>query len=136
MTSASFTLSSSSSLIPSSLPTPTSIGGRRRIISSAAGLFRLRCAVSTTASSSPVAFPKKKHWKIGEYPDFSEVSVSHLNNKKGRRTPIKNIKKKINRKNTANPWVDTVPEALSDCIDKKQWQQALQVFFSFNSSYY
>ncbi|MCD9645136.1 serine/threonine kinase [Datura stramonium] len=31
-------------------------------------------------------------------------------------------------KNTANPWVNTVPEALSDCIDKKQWQKALQVF--------
>ncbi|XP_049413989.1 pentatricopeptide repeat-containing protein At3g06430, chloroplastic-like isoform X2 [Solanum stenotomum] len=119
MTRASFTLSSSSSLIPS----PTSIGGRRRIITGAG--VGLCCAVAATSSSSRIAFEKKKQWKEGEYPGFSEVSVSHLNNKKGRRTPIN---KKIHRKNTANPWVKSVPEALSDCIDKKQWQQALQVF--------
>ncbi|XP_015062643.1 pentatricopeptide repeat-containing protein At3g06430, chloroplastic-like isoform X2 [Solanum pennellii] len=120
MTSGSFTLSSSSSLFPSS----TSIGGCRRIITGV-GLYRLCSAVAATTSSSRIAFERKKHWKEGEYPGFSEVSVSHLNNKKGRRTPIN---KKIDRKNTANPWVNTVPEALSDCIDKKQWQQALQVF--------
>ncbi|PHU29978.1 Pentatricopeptide repeat-containing protein, chloroplastic [Capsicum chinense] len=116
---------SSCSIIPSPLPTPTSIGGRRRIITTGACLFRHRCAVAATASSSLVAFSKMKHWKEGEYPGFSEVSVSHLNNKKGRRTPFK---KKIDRKNAGNTWVNTVPEALSDCIDKKQWQQALQVF--------
>lgn len=121
MTSGSFTLSSSSSLFPS----PTSIGGCRSIITGV-GLYRLCSAVAATTSSSRIAFERKKHWKEGEYPGFSEVSVSHLNNKKGRRTPIN---KKIDRKNTANPWVNTVPEALSDCIDKKQWQQALQVFF-------
>ncbi|KAH0730158.1 hypothetical protein KY290_001217 [Solanum tuberosum] len=124
MRSASFTLSSSSSLIPS----PTSIGGRRRIITGAGagvGLCRLCCAVAARTSSSRIAFEKKKQWKEGEYPGFSEVSISHLNNKKGRGTPIN---KKVHRKNTANPWVNTVPEALSDCVDKKQWQQALQVF--------
>ncbi|KAK4380163.1 hypothetical protein RND71_002025 [Anisodus tanguticus] len=83
------------------------------------GLLRFRCAIAATASSSsPVAFQRKKHWKEGEYPGFSEVSTSHLNNKKGRKT---NIKKK-----SANPWVNTVPEALSDYIHKKQWQQALK----------
>ncbi|KAF3628978.1 hypothetical protein FXO37_29133 [Capsicum annuum] len=113
MASASLSSCSSSSIIPSPLPTPTG-----------ACLFRHRCAVAATSSSSLVAFSKMKHWKEGEYPGFSEVSVSHLNNKKGRRTPFK---KKIDRKNAGNPWVNTVPEALSDCIDKKQWQQALQM---------
>lgn len=114
MTSTSFSLSSSSSLVP--FPLPTGAGD---------GLFRLHCAVAFATSSSRIAFQKKKHWKEGEYPGFSEVSVSHLNNKKGRRIPIN---KKIDRKNTSIPWVNTVPEALSDCIDKNQWRQALQVF--------
>lgn len=69
---------------------------------------------------------KKRHWKQGEYPGVSQASVPSrsLNNKK---TPIKNIKKKMDKKNEAKAWANTVTEALSECIDKKQWIQALEV---------
>ncbi|KAD5507940.1 hypothetical protein E3N88_15643 [Mikania micrantha] len=80
-----------------------------------------RCAVR---SASPVAAPKKKKlWKHGEYPgDVSE------NSSVNRRTPIKNIKKKMDCKNSLNPWVNTVTQALSDSIDAKQWLRALEIF--------
>lgn len=54
----------------------------------------------------------------------SSVPSRSVYNKK---TPIKNIKKKMDRKNEAKAWANTVTEALSDCIDKKQWLQALEV---------
>ncbi|KAL3581930.1 hypothetical protein D5086_016262 [Populus alba] len=41
---------------------------------------------------------------------------------------MKNIKKKLDRKNKAKAWVTTVAEALTDCVLKKQWLQALQMF--------
>ncbi|GFZ09116.1 tetratricopeptide repeat (TPR)-like superfamily protein [Actinidia rufa] len=82
-----------------------------------------RCA-STTSSSS---VEKKRHWKVGEYPAISESSIPRSGNSK-KKTPIKNIKKKLDRKNNAKAWANTVTEALSDHIDKKQWLDALQVF--------
>ncbi|KAK4373884.1 hypothetical protein RND71_004561 [Anisodus tanguticus] len=112
MATNSFSLSSSSSLFPSP---PTGGNLRRRF-----NFRRTRAAVI----SSSVAFPKKKHWKQGEYPGFTEQN-GFKNNK---RTPIKNIKKKLDRKSNAKGWVNTVTEALSDHIDKKQWVQALKVF--------
>lgn len=41
---------------------------------------------------------------------------------------IKNVKKKMDRKNNAKAWANTVTESLSDLILKKQWLQALEVF--------
>lgn len=120
MATNSISLSSSSSLFPSPLILPAG-GNLRR-------LFYFRrplTAVISCRSSSSVAFPKKKHWKQGEYPGFTEQS-GFKNNK---RTPIKNIKKKLDRKSNAKAWVNTVTEALSDYIEKKQWVQALQVSF-------
>lgn len=76
----------------------------------------------SVTSSAP---QKKKIWKQGEYP--GDVSGSDRS-KSSRRTPIKNIKKKMDRKKNLNAWVSTVTEALSDSIETKQWQRALQVF--------
>ncbi|TYI07197.1 hypothetical protein ES332_A10G210700v1 [Gossypium tomentosum] len=67
---------------------------------------------------------KKRHWKEGEYPGLSHHSIPGSSKK----TPLKNLKKKLDRKNAAKAWVSTVTETLSDCILKKQWLQALQVF--------
>lgn len=76
----------------------------------------------SVTSSAP---QKKKIWKQGEYP--GDVSGSDRS-KSSRRTPIKNIKKKMDRKKNLNAWVSTVTEAMSDSIETKQWQRALQVF--------
>lgn len=85
----------------------------------------IKCSLTAT-SSSPV---KKRHWKQGEYPGVSQSSVpSRSVNNNSKKTPIKNIKKKMDKKNQAKSWANTVTEALSDCIDKKQWLQALEVF--------
>ncbi|XP_023764293.1 pentatricopeptide repeat-containing protein At3g06430, chloroplastic [Lactuca sativa] len=79
--------------------------------------FVIRCAIASASS------PKKnKLWKQGEHP--GRVSENSSN----RRTPIKNIKKKLDRKANLNPWVNTVTEALSESVDVKQWSRALQVF--------
>lgn len=83
--------------------------------------FVIRCAIASASS------PKKnKLWKQGEHP--GRVSENSSN----RRTPIKNIKKKLDRKANLNPWVNTVTEALSESVDVKQWSRALQVIISFN----
>lgn len=111
-------ISLSSSLFPSPLILPSG-GNLRRLFN-----FRLPLtAVTRCHSSSSVAFPKKKLWKQGEYPGFTE-QPGFKNNKK---PPIKNIKKKLDRKSNAKAWVNTVTEALSDHIEKKQWIEALQV---------
>ncbi|CAI9267675.1 unnamed protein product [Lactuca saligna] len=79
--------------------------------------FVIRCAIASASS------PKKnKLWKQGEHP--GRVSENSSN----RRTPIKNIKKKLDRKANLNPWVNTVTEALSESVDVKQWSRALQIF--------
>ncbi|KAG5555392.1 hypothetical protein RHGRI_012810 [Rhododendron griersonianum] len=98
----------------------------------------IRCASSspsTTKSSSSrkSAEQKKRHWKVGEYPgisDSSNNSTRRFGNGNGRppKTPIKNIKKKLDRKNEAKAWANTVTEALSHLIHTKQWLQALEVF--------
>ncbi|KAL3321493.1 hypothetical protein AABB24_039225, partial [Solanum stoloniferum] len=119
MANNSVSLSSSSSLFPSPLIHPAG-GNVRRLFD----FRRPLAAVISCRSSSSVAFPKKKHWKQGEYPGFTEQS-GFKNNK---RTPIKNIKKKLDRKSNAKAWVNTITEALSEYIEKKQWVQALEVF--------
>ncbi|RVW25751.1 Pentatricopeptide repeat-containing protein, chloroplastic [Vitis vinifera] len=93
-------------------------------------LWIVRCAFasparrktsSTPSSSSSSAVGKKRLWKQGEFPGTSAEGRS-------RKTPIKNIKKKLDRKNDAKAWANTVVEALSDLVLKKQWLQALEVF--------
>ncbi|OIW00176.1 hypothetical protein TanjilG_29166 [Lupinus angustifolius] len=89
-------------------------------------IFRVtRSAISyppskSTSPSSP-SVVKKKHWKQGEFPGTSEKPST-------RRTPIKNIKKRLDKKDIAKAWVNTVTEALSERVDKKQWLQALEIF--------
>ncbi|GAA0163447.1 hypothetical protein LIER_19310 [Lithospermum erythrorhizon] len=85
----------------------------------------IQCSSSTTSTTHP----KRKVWKEGEFPASNvkeRSSFGYQTEKK--RTPIKNIKKKLDRKNAAKAWVSTVTESLAECIDKKQWLQALQVF--------
>lgn len=114
---AAFQLSLSSSFLPSPLPTAaktTTAQPLRR--------FLVLCSAATSSTSN---LPKKKHWKACEFPALIETSTSQQSR---RRTPIKNIKKKLDKKNNAKAWVSTVTEALSDAIEKKQWSRALQVF--------
>ncbi|KAL3508224.1 hypothetical protein ACH5RR_033606 [Cinchona calisaya] len=136
MTTSPFSLSFSSSLRPSPLPRPSRTTLKWVSIQSISKLVTIRCAApasttTTTArrassSSSSTSPPKKRHWKQGEYPGLiQDLSTSE---KKKSRTPIKNIKKKLDKKNNAKAWANTVTEALSDSIDKKQWLHALQVF--------
>ncbi|OWM63251.1 pentatricopeptide repeat-containing protein At3g06430, chloroplastic [Punica granatum] len=75
------------------------------------------------APPSPTG-PKRRHWKEGEFPGISETSVPGTS----RKAPLKNVKKKLDRKSSAKAWVNTVTEALADRISKKQWQEALEVF--------
>ncbi|KAI7755421.1 hypothetical protein M8C21_027728, partial [Ambrosia artemisiifolia] len=89
---------------------------QRIIYLSTSPRFQLRCAVAQQPK-------KKKIWKQGEYPgDVSSTFDSK------RRTPIKNIKKKLDRKANLNPWVNTVTQALSQAIETKHWLTALQIF--------
>ncbi|KAL4590672.1 hypothetical protein LXL04_003612 [Taraxacum kok-saghyz] len=86
--------------------------------------FLFRCAMR---SASSVAAPKKKKlWKQGEYPGDVAGTSSFDRNK--RRTPNKNIKKKADRKDNLNSWVNTVTEAFTESINNKQWLRALEVF--------
>ncbi|KAM7277631.1 hypothetical protein ACFE04_004765 [Oxalis oulophora] len=81
-------------------------------------------ASSSFSSSSPqtqTAAKKQRHWKQGEYPGVLDVYTT-------KRPPIKNIKKKLLRKEISKAWVNTVTETLSISIDNKQWAHALQVF--------
>ncbi|KAF9592644.1 hypothetical protein IFM89_016301 [Coptis chinensis] len=87
--------------------------------------FRVSCSYvrappGTNRRGPSLGGDKKRHWKQGEFP--GKLSRSP------RRGPIKNIKKKLDDKEKAKAWVNTVTEALSDRILKKQWQDALQVF--------
>ncbi|XP_047950328.1 pentatricopeptide repeat-containing protein At3g06430, chloroplastic [Salvia hispanica] len=112
-----FQLSFSSSFLPSPLPATAK--------TTAAPPPLRRFSVLCSAASSTSDLPKKKHWKAGEYPAQIQTSTTQLPK---RRSPIKNIKKKLDNKNNAKAWVNTVTESLSDAIDKKQWLRALQVF--------
>jgi len=117
---ASMSLSFSSSLCSSRIPE-----GKRRFRHRDVGIVRCVLAAS---KSSPGSVTKKRLWKDGEFPGITEPVNQ-------RRTPIKNVKKKLDRRSKANGWVNTVTETLSDLIAKKQWLQALEVFrfslFSF-----
>nr|XP_043606436.1 pentatricopeptide repeat-containing protein At3g06430, chloroplastic [Erigeron canadensis] len=113
----SSSLSFSSSLLSSNNHRPLRRDNHRRIIIINTPI---RCAMRSVAEPK-----KKKLWKQGEYP--GDVSVNERNNNK-RRSPIKNIKKKMDRRDNLNPWVSTVTEALSDSIETKNWLRALQVF--------
>jgi hypothetical protein len=118
MDMASVSLTFSSSIVPSPIPQHKCNKTQHKL-----PIFRvIRCAVSP-----PPSVVKKKHWKQGEFPGFSETPGT-------RRKPIKNIKKKLDRKNDAKAWVSTVTEALSERIDKKQWLQALEVLSLLSNS--
>lgn len=127
MDMASISLTFSNSIVPS--PIPQDKCKKTHNPRSQDPIFRVtRYAVSAPASktassdSSPVV--KKRHWKQGEFPGVSETSLPGSTR---RRSPIKNLKKKLDRKNDAKAWANTVTEALSERIDKKQWLQALEV---------
>ncbi|XP_057753185.1 pentatricopeptide repeat-containing protein At3g06430, chloroplastic [Arachis stenosperma] len=131
MVMASISLSFSSSVVPSPIPHDkfknTSKTNNPRSQDSSFRVIRFAISSptnSTTASSSASSVAKKRHWKQGEYPGVSETSLTGST----RRSPIKNIKKKLDKKNNAKAWVNTVTEALCEHIDKKQWLQALEVF--------
>jgi hypothetical protein len=90
----------------------------------------VRCAFAApakrakpTSSSSSSSVAKKRHWKEGEFPGISQTFIPGTSKK----TPIKNLKKKVDRKQNAKAWANTVTEALSELIQKKQWVQALEV---------
>lgn len=123
-----FSLSFSSSLRPSPLhpPLPCKNITLNFNSSSLQSLPGIRCALTSSSSSSATATSpsssKKKHWKQGEHPGL----ILHQDSSK-RRTPIKNIAKKLERKKNASAWVNTVTEALSDAVDKKLWLRALEV---------
>lgn len=109
---ASMSLSFSSSLCSSRIPEA------KRTFHHRDASF-VRCVLAAS-KSSPGGATKKRLWKEGEFPGISEPTNP-------RRTPIKNVKKKLDRRSKANGWVNTVTETLSDCIAKKQWLQALEV---------
>lgn len=116
----SFTLSLSSSFLTSPLP---ELHKFRKHPFHVPNPPRLPFRFSVAAASS-VAEPKKRHWKKGEYPGESVNTTASSR----RRTPIKNIKKRMDHKLKAKAWVCTVTETLSDLIQKKNWLEALEVF--------
>lgn len=112
----------SSSFLPSPLLSNTAIR-----ITAAQPLRRpsISSSAATPPSPSTLNMPNKKHWKVGEFPGVTKTSAPLFGKK---RNPIKNIKKKLDKKNNARAWANTVTEALSEAIDNKQWLRALQVF--------
>lgn len=120
---ASISFSFSSSLLPSPLPHGKTNNTKHG--TQVPNIKVVNCSLTTkTNSSSSVIAPKKRIWKEGEYPGISETSIPGYRSK---RTPIKNVKKKLDRKAKAKAWVNTVAETLSDHVLKKQWIQALEV---------
>ncbi|KAK8578401.1 hypothetical protein V6N13_116247 [Hibiscus sabdariffa] len=114
----SMSLSFSSSLVSSALLRPETISKTKPHPPNSV-------IVSSALAGGAVSDTKRqRHWKEGEYPGLSQHSVPGPSKK----PPLKNLKKKLDRKNNAKAWVSTVTETLSDCILKKQWLQALQVF--------
>ena len=123
---ASIYLSFSSSICPSPIPKEKLKLHNNAIPNPKSKRPTFFCAIAPPDSktASPA---KKRHWKEGEYPGFSETSL--VGNK--RKNPVKNVKKKLDRKEKAKAWVNTVTEALSDSVDKKQWLRALEVICYF-----
>lgn len=129
---APISLSFSSSLLPVPLPNNNNSKNTSNYITLRAqepNFLIVRCAFAaparkTTPSSSEA---RKRHWKQGEYPGIPETAKPGIS----RRPPIKNVKKKLDRKNEAKAWANTVTESLSERIQNKQWFQALEVCLSF-----
>ncbi|KAJ7980465.1 putative Pentatricopeptide repeat-containing protein [Quillaja saponaria] len=124
---ASMSLSFSSSFFPSHFPqdkNKTHTTTTHRAEDPIFGVIRCAYAAPATKPASPASTSKRRHWKEGEFPGTSERSLPGT----PRRVPLKNLKKKLDRKNKAKAWANTVTEALSDSIEKKQWLQALEVF--------
>ncbi|KAL5700648.1 hypothetical protein ACHQM5_026068 [Ranunculus cassubicifolius] len=118
-------LSFSSSILPPNLPCTKSLNPNP-------SPTRFPCTTLNAAySSSPYTHKrtsssppfKKRHWKQGEYPGTLDPSISRSS-----RSPLKNLKKKLDDRISSKGWASTVTEALSDRITNKQWQEALQVF--------
>ncbi|KAL3754156.1 hypothetical protein ACJRO7_001413 [Eucalyptus globulus] len=137
MASSSPSLSFSSSLPRSPLPEGGGAGRRSAAVSLPVPSSRrvILCASAPPAGktagaggSPSSAAAKKRHWKEGEYPGISENSRAAAAANGRRRPPLKNVKKRLDRRSDAKAWVCTVTEALSDRILKKQWAQALEVF--------
>ncbi|GAA0156761.1 hypothetical protein LIER_14173 [Lithospermum erythrorhizon] len=79
--------------------------------------------LSNNNNKIPQSNSKLKVSKKGQFPTLSVKETSNFSNQTGnKKIPIKNMV----RKNEV--WVNTVTEALSDCIDNKEWLQALEVF--------
>lgn len=136
MDMASVSLTFSSSIVPSPIPQYNKTRKPQLPIFYAVSSTPSKTASASNSSSSS-SVVKKKHWKQGEFPGVSETSLPSST----RRKPIKNVKKKLDRKNNANAWANTVTEALCECIDKKQWVQALEVYtlthqFSVKNHYF
>ncbi|KAK3445609.1 hypothetical protein EUGRSUZ_A01491 [Eucalyptus grandis] len=138
MASSSPSLSFSSSLPRSPLPEGGGAGRRSAAVSLPVPSSRrvILCASAPPAGktagaggSPSSAAAKKRHWKEGEYPGISENSRAAAAAANGRRRPpLKNVKKRLDRRSDAKAWACTVTEALSDRILKKQWAEALEVF--------
>ena len=139
MDMASVSLTFSSSIVPSPISQHNKTTHNNPRKPQLPIFYAVSSSPSKTASasnSSSSSLVKKKHWKQGEFPGVSETSLPSST----RRKPIKNVKKKLDRKNDAKAWVNTVTEAFSECIDKKQWVQALEVYaltnFAFKNHYF
>ncbi|XP_004298255.1 PREDICTED: pentatricopeptide repeat-containing protein At3g06430, chloroplastic [Fragaria vesca subsp. vesca] len=117
----SVSLSFSSSLHPHPLKTPTTHRAQDPNFNPTHCAYAPPSKTRSPSSSCSSSQTRKKHWKQGEFPGVSESSAP-------RRTPLKNIKKKLDRKEKAKAWVNTVTEEFSTSIEKKQWLRALQVF--------
>ena len=70
----------------------------------------------------PAPPPEKRHWKAGEF-----LGTAAPPDSKASRTPLKNIKKRLDARADAKAWACTVTEALADSINSKNWREALQV---------
>lgn len=117
---ASMSLSFSSSLCSSRIPK-----GKHRFLHRDVSFVRCVLAASRSSPGSPT---KKRLWKDGEFPGITEPANP-------RRTAMKSVKKKLDRRSKANGWANTVTETLSDLIAKKQWLQALEVFQFLSSRF-
>lgn len=67
---------------------------------------------------------KKKHWKEGEFPGSTNDDDSLV---MPRKTQAKNAKKGVEDRVSIKAWAPTVTETLTDLMNKKQWENALQV---------
>eukprot|EP00262_Sarcandra_glabra_P009434 TRINITY_DN23817_c0_g1_i1.p1 TRINITY_DN23817_c0_g1~~TRINITY_DN23817_c0_g1_i1.p1 ORF type:complete len:544 (-),score=69.77 TRINITY_DN23817_c0_g1_i1:189-1763(-) len=92
-----------------------------RKINSGSGPSQVKSSGTAGVKRAPPA--KKRYWKEGEFPGISDGyhSISP-------RTPIKNMKKKMDDRRSAKAWVPTVTETLAEKIQKKQWRDALEAF--------